>query len=45
MCKLTYENQNGFPITLVFDSCKEAEKWGVIYSCRNGGTTYTTEKV
>jgi hypothetical protein len=40
MHKLTYMNEKGYPVTLVFDSHKEAEKWGVIYSCRNGGTTW-----
>ncbi len=41
MYKLTYTNEKGYPVNLVFDSKEEAEKWGVIYSCRSGGTTYT----
>ena len=45
MCKLTYTNEKGYPVILIFDSCEEAERWGVIYSCNSWGTTYTTEKV
>tara|TARA_R110002020_G_scaffold111039_2_gene256399 strand:+ start:342 stop:473 length:132 start_codon:yes stop_codon:yes gene_type:complete len=41
MFKLTYKNKKGYPVNLVFDSYEEAEKWGAIYSCQNGGTTYT----
>mgnify|MGYP003118176804 CR=1 FL=1 len=38
MHKLTYTNEKGYPVNLVFDSKEEAEKWGVIYSRRSGGT-------
>ena len=50
MYKLTYTNQNGYPVKLVFDSKEEAEKWGAIYSAprliaRRGGSKYTVERV
>ncbi len=50
MYKLTYTNQKGYPVRLVFDSREEAEKWGAIYSAprliaRRGGSKFTVEKV
>ena len=45
MFKLTYKNQNGYPVRLVFDSLAEANRWGVIYSCQNNVTTYTVKLV
>jgi len=45
MYKLRYKNLKGYPVNLVFDSYKEAEKWGVIYSCRNDGIRYNINMV
>ena len=50
MYKLTYTNQKGYPVKLVFDSLEESKKWGAIYSAprliaRRGGSKFTVEKV
>ena len=50
MYKLTYTNQKGQPVKLVFDSEEEAKKWGDIYSSQVNPpyvdwVTYSIEKV
>ena len=50
MYKLTYTNQKGYPVKLVFDSEQEAKKWGDIYSFQVNPpyvdwVTYNIEKV
>jgi hypothetical protein len=47
MYLLTYERRNGSFVKLVFDSHKEAQAWGVVYSTENNtadtydGSEYT----
>ena len=41
MYLLTYKQQDGYPVNLVFDSENEAEYWGLIYSMQNNNSVYT----
>ena len=45
MFKLTYTNQKGFPVRLVFDTMSEAYYWGDEYLFTQGATEYYVEKV
>ena len=40
MYLLTYENKDGYPVKLVFDSHEEAQYWGTKYTIINHTSEY-----
>ena len=44
MYVLTYKQHDGYPVKLVFDSEKEAEYWGMVYSILNDSSTYKVKE-
>ena len=44
MYLLTYKQQDGYPVKLVFDSEEEAEYWGMIYSILNNSSIYKVKE-
>ena len=44
MYSLTYKQQDGYQVKLVFDSEEEAEYWGMIYSILNNSSIYKVKE-
>ena len=44
MYSLTYKQNDGYPVKLVFDSEEEAQYWGMIYSILNDSSTYKVKE-
>ena len=44
MYLLTYKQQDGYPVKLVFDSEEEAEYWGMVYSILNDSSIYKVKE-
>jgi len=44
MYLLTYGHKDGYPVRKVFNSEKDAERWGLEYSTANNNSDYTITK-